>query len=388
MTTTNADTNAEQITFATLISGEQTRLVRLCCQLTGDRHAAEDLAQETLLVAWRQRHKITDPAGIAHWLTAIARNVCRHHVRTKRQDGLHLPLSDEPGSSTATATDGAVTDFDLDVELERSELIGLLDKAMDLLPVETRDLLIQHYLEGLPQAELGAQFGLTKGAVAVRLHRGKVALRQALLTDFREDAVAYGLVTPNETTWTETRLWCVRCGRCRLQGHFDHADNLLSLRCPQCSKRAAHEGIITYSQNADLAGIKTFKPAFSRILKWSHYFQFEQGGAGLVTCWCCGQRIPLRYGTPPWGTDGQEAIYDWCDRCQLGAEAHSWHSRAFCLPQIRRFWRDHPRLAEIPIRHLEIANGPAVLVGFESVTDSAEIEVAFSQQTFERIELP
>ena len=38
-------------TFVSL--DERTRLVQLCARIVGDREAAEDLAQETLLEAWR-----------------------------------------------------------------------------------------------------------------------------------------------------------------------------------------------------------------------------------------------------------------------------------------------------------------------------------------------
>ena len=43
------------------------RLVRLCAAVTGDRTVAEDLAQETLLEAWRSAHKLHDPAGADRW---------------------------------------------------------------------------------------------------------------------------------------------------------------------------------------------------------------------------------------------------------------------------------------------------------------------------------
>ena len=61
---------------------ERARLVRLCAILSGDGDAAEDLAQETLLEAWRHRHKVTDAHGVDRWLMAIARNVCLRWGRT------------------------------------------------------------------------------------------------------------------------------------------------------------------------------------------------------------------------------------------------------------------------------------------------------------------
>jgi DNA-directed RNA polymerase specialized sigma24 family protein len=48
--------------------GERARLVRLCARLTGDWDAAEDLAQETFVEAWRALDRLRDPGGLrASW---------------------------------------------------------------------------------------------------------------------------------------------------------------------------------------------------------------------------------------------------------------------------------------------------------------------------------
>ena len=56
---------------------ERDRLVRLCARLSGAAQVAEDLAQETLLEAWKARDRLSDPAARAQWLSGIARNICR-----------------------------------------------------------------------------------------------------------------------------------------------------------------------------------------------------------------------------------------------------------------------------------------------------------------------
>jgi DNA-directed RNA polymerase specialized sigma24 family protein len=56
---------------------ERRRLVGLCAAVSGDRSAAEDLAQETLLEAWRNRHKLRDRQAPTGGSPLIARNVCR-----------------------------------------------------------------------------------------------------------------------------------------------------------------------------------------------------------------------------------------------------------------------------------------------------------------------
>ena len=52
-------------------SVQRARVVRLCAAVVGPA-AAEDVAQEALLEAWRQRAKLVDPSGADAWLGAIA----------------------------------------------------------------------------------------------------------------------------------------------------------------------------------------------------------------------------------------------------------------------------------------------------------------------------
>src|SRR5918999_1134752 len=104
---------------------ERRRLVRLCASLSGDRNAAEDLAQETLLEAWTNAHKLHDPAGADRWLAAIARNVC---LRWARNRGREAALAELPDADLGVA--------DLDRELERAELVELVDRGLALLPRE------------------------------------------------------------------------------------------------------------------------------------------------------------------------------------------------------------------------------------------------------------
>ncbi len=60
---------------------ERDRVVRLCARLCGFPDVAEDLAQETLLEAWRSRDRLRNPEMRAQWVSGIARNVCRRWHR-------------------------------------------------------------------------------------------------------------------------------------------------------------------------------------------------------------------------------------------------------------------------------------------------------------------
>ena len=55
--------------------------MRLCATITGSGEAAEDLAQETSLEAWRHLEGLRDPEKRAQWLSGNARNICRRWNR-------------------------------------------------------------------------------------------------------------------------------------------------------------------------------------------------------------------------------------------------------------------------------------------------------------------
>src|SRR5581483_11668672 len=160
--------------WGTSVNREQ--LVHLCARLTGSFDCADDLAQQTLLEAWLHEEKLRDPSRRTQWLNGIARNVCRRWARSRGREPVlqYIALEDAPGGP------------DIEVDLERDELAALLDKALDLLRPEERTLLIAHYIDGLPKKELAERLGVQPGTLAVRLHRGRLALRGVISTRLRE----------------------------------------------------------------------------------------------------------------------------------------------------------------------------------------------------------
>src|SRR5262245_47040135 len=164
------------------LAGERARLVRLCARLTGNMDAAEDLAQEALLEAWRSLAKLRTPDGLSPWLNAIARNVCLRWLRGQGHEQAHrlAPIAD----AGATDEDRAALPLDelysaggdeITLALERDELAALLDRALALLPEEARTLLVESYIEERSTTELAVRRGLGEGALRVRLHRGRLA---------------------------------------------------------------------------------------------------------------------------------------------------------------------------------------------------------------------
>lgn len=149
-----------------VLAHERASLVRFCAHLTGAPSVAEDLAQETLLEAWRNVHKFSSPpqqdhgelqAHLHKWLFAIAHNVCLRWGRVHRHDLAHvIPFAQYTSDSREQERfeETLADPFDVEIELERDELARLLDQALALLPPVTRAVLIERYIHESPYAEI------------------------------------------------------------------------------------------------------------------------------------------------------------------------------------------------------------------------------------------
>lgn len=148
------------------IVAEIPRLRRYARALTGRGDAADDLVQETLeraLDKWRfwQRERALRP-----WLFSIMHNLqidtLRREARIEYRDDETLP---EP-AQRAGQDDG----------LELRDL----DRALALLPVEQREVLLLVGLEEMSYADVARALGVPPGTVMSRLSRARARLKAIL----------------------------------------------------------------------------------------------------------------------------------------------------------------------------------------------------------------
>lgn len=373
---------------------ERPRLVGLCASLVHNRDAAEDLAQETLYEAWKSRSELRDSDRAAQWLTGIARNVCLRWRQRERREAARYPISlvaqgtGEDDHPAGAALDTLADDFDLERELERHELAALLDQAMALLAPETRALLVGRYIERWPHAEMAQRLGVSEGAVKLRLHRGKLALRRALLDEFPDTAQAYGLAPPATETWQETRLWCISCGQRRLLGRIKRGDGPgeFSLRCLGCF---ISSGLIYHDSDTTLlGGVTRYKSAMARISTWADGYFREALRNGVVACRRCGRPATLTINSGSGDDQSDDPLAKMrtlvvtCGYCGLqNVQSHA--GLILASAQGQAFRRAHPRIRLLPERAIETQGRAALVTSFASVADGARFEVVSARETYD-----
>lgn len=153
--------------FQALVGALRPDLYRFAFWLARDRAVAEDVVQETLLRAWRSLESLGDDAAAKPWLLTIARREFARLFERRRFETVDI--------------DALAADEDPALASEEAQEIGELRAAILRLPEEFREPLVMQALLGLSTEEIGAQLGLTNGAVLTRLCRARQRLRAIMV---------------------------------------------------------------------------------------------------------------------------------------------------------------------------------------------------------------
>jgi RNA polymerase sigma-70 factor (ECF subfamily) len=136
-------------------------------QRIGNEHEAEDLAQETLLSAFRGLAQLDDPERFPAWLYRIALNKAHSARRTVV---FQRPIKVEDAATTSDAA--AAGDAANRTQAVR-QAVAALDEPLRLI-------VTLRYLEGLNAAEIGQRLNIPHGTVRARLSRAMPLLQEKL----------------------------------------------------------------------------------------------------------------------------------------------------------------------------------------------------------------
>jgi RNA polymerase sigma-70 factor, ECF subfamily len=143
-------------------------LIAYATRLTGDRAAAEDVVQETLIRAWRHPEVLTNGRGSTRgWLLTVARNLVTDRVRARAarpQEVSEMPDSPPVERDHADRVVASVTVL--------AALEGLSD--------DHRGVLDQIYFQGRSLGEAATALGIPAGTVKSRSYYALRALRESL----------------------------------------------------------------------------------------------------------------------------------------------------------------------------------------------------------------
>jgi RNA polymerase sigma-70 factor (ECF subfamily) len=153
-------------TTSRLVSG-------LIARIVGDASAVEEVLVDVYMQAWRQASRYSEERGSPMaWLTTIARSRALDRVRSGAQEQRRRQPLD---LASQHVTSGGADDAAL-----ASEVRTVVQRALDLLSAEQREVIELAYYGGLSHSEIALRLGQPLGTVKTRTRLGMTKLRAEL----------------------------------------------------------------------------------------------------------------------------------------------------------------------------------------------------------------
>ncbi len=170
------DPVAAEAAFTALVDRHGPIVYRVCLDVLGSPHEAEDAAQAVFLVLARKARSIRKPESLGPWLHGVALRVARHAQR----EAVRRRVAERNKATIMRQRETAELGSD---PMDYAEL----HEEIDRLPDKYRRPIILCYMQGQTQAQAALTLNWPLGTVQIRLHRGRERLRSRLTRRARPD---------------------------------------------------------------------------------------------------------------------------------------------------------------------------------------------------------
>jgi RNA polymerase sigma-70 factor, ECF subfamily len=167
--------SGQEAAFEELIKRHQQRVFALVNGILRRREDVEDVVQQVFLKVFISLKRFDHRSAFSTWLYKISVNECWDYLRKKKVRPLvyEADLSEEQVSRL----DGIIAaDRPRQSPTDRTEARDLLERMMDKLPEQERQLLVLKEVEGFSVQELAEILELNVNTVKVRLFRSRARL--------------------------------------------------------------------------------------------------------------------------------------------------------------------------------------------------------------------
>jgi RNA polymerase sigma-70 factor (ECF subfamily) len=155
------------------------RILRFLLSSLTDRDAAESLTQECFLKAWSARHQFRGDSSLSTWLTRIAVNLMRDHLRSRslrfwqKTRGSSLDVMD----ISDWVPDGRSSPESLTVARDR---VAAVWRAVGSLSPQQRTVFVLRFVEEMELDEIAGTIGMNLSTVKSHLYRALAIIRERM----------------------------------------------------------------------------------------------------------------------------------------------------------------------------------------------------------------
>ena len=159
--------------YGRLVDKYSARIINLAYAMLGDRHQAEDIAQDAFVRAFKGLPRFERKAKFSSWLYQIALNLSKDYLKAKAR---HARSADDEQLATIG---GNPKDQAPRVVLQ-TELSQKMREAINKLPVLYREAFVLRHLQGLDYSDVAVITSVPADTVRVRAYRAREMMRETL----------------------------------------------------------------------------------------------------------------------------------------------------------------------------------------------------------------
>lgn len=175
--------------FEQLVDRYEDKVYRLAFRFVRNETDAKEIVQDTFLSVWRKLDTFKGDSQFGSWVYRVAANAALMRLRSQRRhpevstEELPIDFLDTYGQIPTPGDNWARRPDD---ELQSGELRGRIQAAVDDLPEIYRTVFLIRDVEGLSTEETADVLGISVPTVKTRLHRARLALREAISKYFEQ----------------------------------------------------------------------------------------------------------------------------------------------------------------------------------------------------------
>lgn len=144
-----------------------------CCMLK-DRSEAEDLAHDLFLKLWESRESLQQVRSVRNYLFRMTKNAVFDRFEHKAVDARYR-------QSAAPKDLREIVSNDLVEQIDRQELLLLIDMAIEKMPPQRRNVFRMSRFEGVSYQEIALRLGISQKTVEYHIHEALAELRKLIL---------------------------------------------------------------------------------------------------------------------------------------------------------------------------------------------------------------
>lgn len=152
-----------------LVTQYKNLVFSICLKLTGDYFIAEDISQETFILAY-QHYKDFDGDNEKAWICRIASNKCIDYLKAAERRS--VPTAEEEMPERITNAGNPMKMY------ENKEVIETLKNACKKLKSPYKEIAIKHFVEGMSAKEISDKTGVGLKTVQTQIRRAKEMIKK------------------------------------------------------------------------------------------------------------------------------------------------------------------------------------------------------------------